>query len=161
MDILDMCCRREFLKRASVTFTTGCCGLLGKQTCSAFASKNLNENNTNQEYQKGEGGLKMDCKITVLKKMFNQDIAEKFCQGPVTPCPVFKEGQEFIYNHSGDGNKPSGFCEHAWNDIYTAVMTLAQNGTFLGWMKKDNVSIACCTDGTRPVAFKIERIPGA
>ncbi len=27
-----------------------------------------------------------------------------------------------------------------------------------GWMKDENVMIACCSDGTRPVVFKIERI---
>ena len=26
-----------------------------------------------------------------------------------------------------------------------------------GWMKKENEMIACCSDGTRPVIFKIER----
>lgn len=160
MDTHDKCCRREFIKRASVTLIAGCCGLTGKPTGLAFVSKDVTENNLNQKYQKGEGGLKLKCKITVLRKMFNQDIAEKFCQGKVTPCPVFREGQEFIYDHSGDGNKPANFCEHAWNDIYTTVMTLAQNGTFRGWMKEDGVNIACCTDGTRPVVFKIERISG-
>lgn len=27
-----------------------------------------------------------------------------------------------------------------------------------GWMKDERVMIACCSDGTRPVVFKIERI---
>ena len=27
-----------------------------------------------------------------------------------------------------------------------------------GWMKEENTMIACCSDGTRPVIFKIERI---
>ena len=26
------------------------------------------------------------------------------------------------------------------------------------WMKDENTMIACCSDGTRPVIFKIERI---
>ena len=89
--------------------------------------------------------------------MFNQDFSKEFCREPVTPCPVFTEGQEFIYDHSGDGNKPTGFCEQAWNDIYPKGMTLAHKGTFLGWMKEDGISIVCCTDGIRPVVFKIER----
>ena len=155
MDIQDKCCRREFLKRASVALTVGCCGFLGNPTNLAFASKNVTGNSSNKE-----GKLKMKCKITVLRKMFNRDFAKKFCQESVTPCPVFTEGQEFIYDHSGEGNKPSSFCERAWHDIYSTVMTLAHNGTFHGWMKEDGVSIACCTDGTRPVVFKIERIAG-
>lgn len=27
-----------------------------------------------------------------------------------------------------------------------------------GWMETENEMIACCSDGTRPVIFKIERI---
>ena len=27
-----------------------------------------------------------------------------------------------------------------------------------GWRKDENVMITCCSDGTRPVIFKIERI---
>lgn len=27
-----------------------------------------------------------------------------------------------------------------------------------GWMKEENTMITCCSDGTRPVIFKIERI---
>lgn len=100
----------------------------------------------------------MKIKITVLRKMLNKDFAEKYCQETVTHCPVFKEGQELIYNHFGDGNKPVGFCEHAWNDIYPTVMTLASKGTYAGWMKNDGENIVCCTDGIRPVVFKVERL---
>jgi uncharacterized repeat protein (TIGR04076 family) len=157
VDKIDKCCRREFLKKGlSYGFVAGCCTFFGEQTSLAFASKNVTENNLNQVYQKKEDGLRMKCKITVLRKMFNQDFSKEFCQEPVTPCPVFKEGQEFVYDHSGDGNKPTGFCEHAWNDIYPTVMTLAHKGTFLGWMKEDGISIVCCTDGIRPVVFKVE-----
>lgn len=27
-----------------------------------------------------------------------------------------------------------------------------------GWMKRENEMIACCSDGMRPIIFKIERI---
>ncbi len=34
-----------------------------------------------------------------------------------------------------------------------------QGGSIMkGWMKKENEMITCCSDGTRPVIFKIERI---
>ena len=98
------------------------------------------------------------CRITVLKRMFNQDLASEYCQEEASPCSVFSDGQEFIYDHHGDGNKPENFCEYAWNDIYKAVFTLASNGTFLGWMKDGGTIITCCTDGVRPVIFKVERI---
>ncbi len=90
--------------------------------------------------------------------MFNQDLAKEFCSYPVEPCSVFQEGQTFIYNHSGDGNKPRDFCEHAWHDIYQDVITLVSNGDYEGWMKKKGVAVACCTDGIRPVVFKMERV---
>ena len=98
------------------------------------------------------------CKITVLKRMFNKDLAEEYCQDEVTPCPLHTKGQEFIYDHFGDGNKPKDFCEYAWNGIYLTVITLASKGTFSGWMKKDGINIVCCNDGIRPVVFKVERI---
>ncbi len=100
----------------------------------------------------------MKCKITVLRKMYNKDFADKYCEYDTLPCPVFKEGQIFIYEHYGDGNKPEGFCEHAWNDIYNNVMILSNGGKFSDWMKEENTNIVCCTDGIRPVVFKLERI---
>ncbi len=98
------------------------------------------------------------CKITVIKKHFNQDLAKTYCEGQVTSCPVFEEGQEFVYSHFGEGNKPSEFCESAWHDLYKNVMTLCSSGSFKGWMKKKNVVISCCTDGIRPVVFKLEAV---
>ena len=98
------------------------------------------------------------CKITVLKRMYNKELANKYCEPEVNLCPVFKEGQEFIYEAFGDGNKPENFCEQAWNDIYKYVMALSINGNFSGWMKKDGTNIVCCTDGIRPVIFILERI---
>lgn len=97
-------------------------------------------------------------KITVLRKMFNQDLADEYCKDEVTPCPVFEEGQEFIYEVFGEGKKPENFCEHAWVDIYTLVFALGVNGSFPTWMKNEKSIIGCCTDGIRPVVFKIERI---
>ena len=36
---------------------------------------------------------------------------------------------------------------------------LMQGGSIMkGWMKDENTMITCCSDGTRPVIFKIERI---
>lgn len=29
-----------------------------------------------------------------------------------------------------------------------------------GWMKEENVMITCCSDGSRPVIFKVERLDG-
>lgn len=101
-----------------------------------------------------------NCKITVLKRILNEDLAGEYCPSEIIPCPCFEEGQEFLV----DGlEKPADFCEWAWNDILRFVTALSTGGNFSqdifqGWMKDDNVMIASCTDGLRPVVFKIERI---
>jgi uncharacterized repeat protein (TIGR04076 family) len=96
------------------------------------------------------------CKITVLKRIVHKDLVEEYMEpGAVTrPCPHFVEGQEFIVDeHPGED-----FCDAAWNDIYKAYLTLISGGDFSPWMKEDNTFIACCSDGVRPVFFKLERI---
>lgn len=97
-------------------------------------------------------------KITVLRKTFNQELADRYCQGDVGSCPFFSEGQEFFYEHLGERRKPDNFCDQAWSDIYKVIFTLAWNGSFTGWMKKEGTAVTCCTDGIRPVVFLVERI---
>ena len=77
----------------------------------------------------------MKCNITVLKRTLHKDLADEFCLQPVEACPVFVEGRQYVYDHFGEGNKPEGFCEHAWHDIYMDVITLMSNGDHEGWMK--------------------------
>ena len=97
-------------------------------------------------------------KITVLKR-FNP--SEVFGRNPVTPvnplgaCELYKDGQEFIVGK--DGEMPKGFCTSAWHTIFGNVRTLAFGGNF-PWFKENGVSISCCSDGLRPVIFKLERI---
>lgn len=99
------------------------------------------------------------CKITVLKRTINKDIAQEYCEQEFTACPKFQEGQEFIAGFE----KPDGFCSWAWCDIskYLTVLLSSGNfseGLFEGWMKDKNTMIACCTDGMRPVIFKLEKL---
>ncbi|MBM4248402.1 MAG: TIGR04076 family protein [Euryarchaeota archaeon] len=99
------------------------------------------------------------CKITVLKKTMNRDLAQKYIKNKVGPCSKFKVGDEFITTLE----KPKGFCEWAWAELFPYIMTLLAGGNFSkgmfeGWMKSDNALIICCTDGIRPVIFKIERV---
>lgn len=105
-------------------------------------------------------------KITVLKTMANKDLVDKYTKksfftlsnsrksGVDLPCPRFKVGDEFIT----DGlSMPKGFpCDWAWADIQRDVCVLAFGGNFY-WMDK-GVGITCCTDGLRPVVFKLKRI---
>ena len=98
-------------------------------------------------------------KITVLRRMFNDDFAREYCLDPQTgPCTAFQEGQEFLLT---DQNKPAGFCEEAWSAITRYVFAFLSGGGdfFQGrWMKDGRTMIACCNDGVRPVVFRLERV---
>ena len=107
-------------------------------------------------YPDGKGIGMSDVKITVLKVTDPDGYLDPF---PVekldwmTPCPVYKEGQEFIVG----GEMPEGFCESAWRTIYTSVDVLRNGGNF-PYFNEKGISITCCNDGLRPVVFKVERV---
>ena len=92
-------------------------------------------------------------KITVLKRLVLSDL-DKYKKEPSVACALFKDGQEFI---SEGIQMPEGFCTSAWQSIYHNIRTLSFGGN-LPWYKEKGVNISCCTDGLRPVIFKIERI---
>jgi len=100
------------------------------------------------------------CKITVLQRTFNQEIVEEYVQHErrqtLGPCEVFREGQEFVTDVFG--SMPAGFCPWAWDDIYKSLVGFAADGNFGMWYEDPRIIIACCTDGTRPVIFKIEKM---
>ncbi len=99
-------------------------------------------------------------KITVLKRVDPSVIFDgKVPNMPGTDrkysiCTAFEEGQEFIVEN---GEKPEGFCSWAWRDVYKDISVLRFGGDFDPWVEK-GVAITCCTDGIRPVSFKMERI---
>jgi uncharacterized repeat protein (TIGR04076 family) len=93
-------------------------------------------------------------KITVLRRTLNEDFLAQCGTHIWEPCDAFSEGQEFVVEQ--DANMPPAFCSWAWCDIQKYVLTLARGGDFVG--SKPGVTVACCTDGYRPVFFKIERI---
>jgi len=97
----------------------------------------------------------MDAKvrITVLRRTLNEDFLKEYADEMWKPCSVFRDGQEFV---ATPAVMPEGFCGWAWADIQGIVMTLARGGNFLG--VRPGIFITCCTDGFRPVAFKLERI---
>lgn len=99
------------------------------------------------------------CKITVLKKLYHQDLVEEYRRPdvPKGPCKFFTEGQEFTVNYLTE--RPADFhCDWAWDDIHKVLMVLMLRGNYGTWMKNENMFITCCTDGTKPVVFKIERL---
>lgn len=98
-------------------------------------------------------------KITVIKKIFNQELIDEYCSLSLPPacsgCPKCKVGQEyFVADHN---QVPEGFCSWAWADIQRDVTTVMFNGSY-PWVKEKGMAIACCTDGLMPVVFKIEKM---
>ena len=95
-------------------------------------------------------------KVTVLKRFHPSEVFEK---SPVTAhareaCGVFRDGQEFVVESL---RMPEGFCTSAWVSMYPNIRLLSFGGD-LPWIKEKGVAINCCTDGLRPVVFKLERV---
>ena len=91
-------------------------------------------------------------KITVLRKLVHQDFVNKYAVKPESwaACSVFEEGQEFMASKEQPWVMPEGFCGWAWADIQKLVYGMARGG--------NDVFVTCCTDGYRPVIFKLEKI---
>jgi uncharacterized repeat protein (TIGR04076 family) len=85
-------------------------------------------------------------KITVLKRTAQKDFAA-YRDSEIKPCPLFEDGQEFVLE--SPWSVPEKFCDWAWADIRTYIHAVRGGG-----MDK---AITCCTDGYRPVFFKVER----
>lgn len=97
-------------------------------------------------------------KITILRRFSPSEVFERSPVTTVKPleaCERVREGQEFIV--SEEGNMPNGFCTSAWVAIYPNVRVLAFGGNHPN-IKEEGVIISSCTDGKRPVIFKLERI---
>ena len=90
---------------------------------------------------------KRSCKITVLKKTVHSDLYQQVRGTQGKLCSVLEEGQEFIV--SSPYKPPEGFCEWAWADIRQYIMAV--------YFGREDTVVACCTDGFRPVIFKLER----
>lgn len=96
-------------------------------------------------------------KITVLKTMLNQDLAQEYGVENLKACPMLKEGQVFYADYA----KPEGLCDEAWKAMYQYAFALAhgaEKGLFYygDWIKVPGVAICSCNDGLRPVIFKLE-----
>jgi uncharacterized repeat protein (TIGR04076 family) len=96
-----------------------------------------------------------DVRITVLKKIETGEIfKEHAVEGASASCPIVSVGEEYVSKNVGT---PAGFCSWAWADIHRDVAHLAMGGNY-HWMKEEGMMVSCCTDGLRPVIFKLERI---
>ena len=98
-------------------------------------------------------------KITVVKKFVAEDLIKEFVEDEeknrfLGSCDRFKLEQNFILEKP---NKPDEFCSWAWADIHRDLIAM-MGGADFPWINREGVAVACCTDGLRPVVFKIERI---
>lgn len=96
----------------------------------------------------GSKRKKKTCKITVLKKTIHNDLYKEIRGKEGKLCTLFEEGQEFIL--TSPYKPPEGFCQWAWADIRQFILG--------AWFGREDPTVACCTDGFRPVLFKVERI---
>jgi len=95
----------------------------------------------------GQAQKKYGVKITVLRRGFEKELVEQLKTGPKGPCTRFTDGQEFTV--SSQWAMPAKFCEWAYADIRAYIPMVLGQG---------NPIAVCCTDGFRPVFFKVERI---
>jgi len=91
---------------------------------------------------------KYHCKITVIKCDFYGDLYSQYPYGAATPCGRLQVGQEFISTSRWE--PPEGLCIWAWRDIVPIIQSYHEG--------REHPSVSCCTDGLRPVTFKLERI---
>lgn len=98
-------------------------------------------------------------KFTVLQKLSAKEVygrpLPEVVEDEAPYCDRLELGQEFWVDVSGA--MPAGFCTWAWHDIYPAVTGLRFGGTY-PWIRKEGLIYSCCSDGARPVFFKIERL---
>ena len=127
--------------------------------------------------------MKHKVKVTVLDKKVYPDLQKQYCADPESgPCPFYHVGDTFLFESNEEksdfarmglntlisttadpdtvmGGPKMPFCSELWDAISRYIYTGLQGGSIMrGWMQKENEMIACCSDGTRPVIFLIERI---
>lgn len=129
--------RREFLNTVAAA-----------STCALAASAHEGaEKGSAADVQIPQAQKKYGVKISVLKRGFEKEFVETLKTGPKGPCTRLSDGQEFTI--SSQWSMPEKFCEWAWADIRTYIPMVLGQG---------NPIAVCCTDGFRPVFFKLERI---
>lgn len=122
-------------------------------------------------------------KATVIDKKVYSDLQAKYCADPnVGACSCYNIGDEFIFDRysgqdhfwhcglntlvksDGDPKTTAGgpckpFCSEAWDAFARYIYAGLQGGSIMhGWMNDDRIMITACSDGTRPVIFKLERL---
>ena len=95
-------------------------------------------------------------RITVVKKFGPEDVLGHEIFMPsgkkIVKCDL-KEGDSFI---SLNGNIPDGFCNAAWAVIYHKIQMFRFGGNYPAF--EPGTAYITCSDGIRPVSFKVEKI---
>ena len=127
--------------------------------------------------------MKYKVKATVIDKKLYPELQRQYCADPAPgACPCYNVGDVFIFERDGDtdhfwhgglntlvktaadpdtvaGGTKMPHCSEAWDAIARYIYAGLQGGSIMkGWMREESTMIACCSDETRPVIFKIERI---
>ena len=130
-----------------------------------------------------EVNMQHKVKVTVIDKKLYPELQAQYCADPQSgACPCYHVGDEFLFERYGGaddfwhmglntlkqtsytaegtaGGSAFPHCSEAWDAIARYIYTGLQGGAIMrGWMKDERVMITCCSDGTRPVIFKIERM---
>ena len=125
-------------------------------------------------------------KVTVIDKKLYPELQARYCADPEAgACPCYNVGDEFLFERYGNaddfwhmglntlrqtslspesragiaGGPALPHCSEAWDAIARYIYTGLQGGSIMrNWMNDERVMITCCSDGTRPVIFKIQRL---
>lgn len=99
-------------------------------------------------------------KIEVVKRFGPEDVfgpdhgIHTLSGNPITKCTKLKEGDTFIVENIEQ--VPEGFCGWAYYDLYKDLSVLFFDGNF--YRPEHGVAYVSCTDGRKPVVFKLTRI---
>ena len=97
-------------------------------------------------------------RVTVVRRAVHEDLIDEHINRERYPdglgaCSRFADGQSFIVE--GFPQKPEGFCDWAWADIQRDI-AMVLFGASMPWLSQPRTAITCCTDGLRPVSFRVE-----
>ena len=89
------------------------------------------------------------CKITILQRTLNEELAREYAAPGFTKCPMMREGQVFYADYA----KPEGFCDEAWKAVYQYVFALSHGAgssiSAIGSRRKAWRSVPATTDSAR------------
>ena len=102
--------------------------------------------------------MRAKVQITVVKKLGTKELFGENVPAHATfedACPRCNVGDVYVVPE--DGSCPAGFCPCAFADLHRDIMHLRFGGDY-PFVREPGTAVQCCTDGLRPVFFKLERM---